>query len=181
MISAKPLDSLVVFPSSLGWMAAIGCQQGLKALAFGQSTPKAAIEALGPEWIEGARQGQWNPALVRRLQAFASGTPDDFHDIEVDSGPQTTFQQRVLRYCREIPLGETLTYAQLAAKAGSPNAARAVGNCMARNRIPLVIPCHRVVGSDGRLHGFSATGGLSMKQRLLDLEQSMVPLVCGRQ
>ena len=71
--------------------------------------------------------------------------------------------------CRAIPRGETLTYGQLAAKAGYPGAARAVGQVMARNCLPLLIPCHRVVGSNG-LHGFSAPGGLATKQRLLEIE-----------
>lgn len=65
-----------------------------------------------------------------------------------------------------------MTYKQLARLAGRPNAARAVGSIMARNRTPLIIPCHRVLGSDGRLHGFSAPGGLEAKQKMLNLERS---------
>jgi methylated-DNA-[protein]-cysteine S-methyltransferase len=64
-----------------------------------------------------------------------------------------------------------MTYGELAAKAGSPRAARAVGSCMARNRIPLVIPCHRVVPSGGRLGSFSAPGGSETKRRLIDMER----------
>ena len=75
-----------------------------------------------------------------------------------------------MHQCRRIPYGRTMSYAELAAKAGSPNAARAVGNCMAGNRIPLIVPCHRVVCSDGRLGSYSAPGGTRMKRRLLDLE-----------
>jgi methylated-DNA-[protein]-cysteine S-methyltransferase len=63
-----------------------------------------------------------------------------------------------------------LTYGQLARRVGSPAAARAVGSTMARNRLPLVIPCHRVVGSGGQLRGFSAPGGVAVKQRLLQME-----------
>jgi methylated-DNA-[protein]-cysteine S-methyltransferase len=108
--------------------------------------------------------------LVRRLQAFAAGQPDALGDIRIDPGPLTDFQRRVLRQCRRIPYGQTLSYAELAAKAGFSRAARAVGNCMAGNRIPLIIPCHRVVCADGRLGSYSAPGGTSMKRRLLALE-----------
>jgi methylated-DNA-[protein]-cysteine S-methyltransferase len=76
----------------------------------------------------------------------------------------------VLQACRKIAPGKTLTYAELADKVGSPGAARAVGNCMARNRFPLIIPCHRVVGSNGHLGGYSAAEGIPFKKRLLELE-----------
>jgi methylated-DNA-[protein]-cysteine S-methyltransferase len=82
----------------------------------------------------------------------------------------TDFQRKVLDACRAIPPGETLSYAELAVIAGAPGAARAVGNVMRTNRIPLVIPCHRVVGSGGSLGGYSAPDGLAMKRKLLERE-----------
>lgn len=80
------------------------------------------------------------------------------------------FHREVLTLCHAIPLGETLTYGQLAKLAGSPHAARAVGGAMARNRWPLIIPCHRVVGSSGKLTGYSGEGGLKTKHWLLEHE-----------
>lgn len=82
----------------------------------------------------------------------------------------TPFHREVLERCAQILAGQTLTYGQLAARAGRPRAARAVGSAMARNRWPLIIPCHRVVGSDGRLTGYSGNGGIETKRRLLGLE-----------
>jgi methylated-DNA-[protein]-cysteine S-methyltransferase len=99
---------------------------------------------------------------------------DDFRDVLIDPGPQTEFQRLVVDHCRQIPPGATLTYGELAARAGRPRSARAIGNCMAANRIPLIVPCHRVVGADGGLRGYSANGGLRLKQRLLDLESLSV-------
>lgn len=171
---ARSQDCLVAFPSSLGWMAIIGVGSTLKGLTFGHPSGPAAIHALTSSCLEEIPLGQWNDALVGRLQAFASGTPDDFRDVEVEIGSLSPFHRRVVEICRNIPIGHTISYGQLAARAGSPQAARAVGNCMARNRVPLIVPCHRVVGSDGRLHGFSAVDGLSMKRRLLDLEAGML-------
>ena len=161
---------LVVFPSALGWMALIGSGRTLRWLTFGHSSSQAAVASLPRELVRAARPDTWNLPLVRRLRAYASGARDDFRDVDVDAGPRTAFGRRMLRCCRQIPYGRTLTYGQLADRAGSPGAARAVGNCMAGNRIPLVIPCHRVIASDGGLGGYSAVGGLRMKQRLLELE-----------
>jgi len=170
MAASKQTDTIVVFPSSLGWIAMIGSGRLLKRLSFGHASEEAAMDALEPGLIENAVPGTWNGRLVRRLQAYAAGEPDDFRDVEIDPGPQTVFQRRVTRYCRRIPYGATLTYGGLATRAGYPGAARAVGRCMAANRIPLVVPCHRVVASDGRLGGYSAVGHLTTKRRLLDLE-----------
>lgn len=170
MAASNAPSVLVVFPSRLGWMALVGAGDVLKQLTFAHGSPQTAAGACCPELLENAQRGTWNDQLVRRLQAYAAGTPEDFGDVRVDPGPLTEFRRRVVRHCRKIPYGGTLSYGQLAAKAGSPGAARAVGNCMAANRIPLIIPCHRVLRSDGALGGFSGPGGTRTKQRLLALE-----------
>ena len=108
--------------------------------------------------------------LAERIQSYAAGTDEDFSDVPLDLSHLTEFQRRVVKECRRIRVGQTLSYADLAAKAGSPGAARAVGNTMARNRFPIVVPCHRVIGSAGSLGGFSAPSGISLKRRMLDLE-----------
>jgi methylated-DNA-[protein]-cysteine S-methyltransferase len=81
------------------------------------------------------------------------------------------FTASVLAACREVRFGQTTTYSGLATKVGRPGGARAVGNALARNPLPLIIPCHRVVRSDGRIGGFSALGGTTVKKKMLDLEQ----------
>jgi methylated-DNA-[protein]-cysteine S-methyltransferase len=164
------MRQIAVFRSALGWMAMVGQGRVLEQLTFGHPTSRAARAALDSELTRDAAPGTWNSRLIARLQAYAAGRPDDFSDVPVDTGAVTEFRRRVLDRCRRIPYGKTLTYQQLAASVGSAGAARAVGNAMAANRVPLVIPCHRVVPSGGRLGGFSAPGGTRMKQRLLDLE-----------
>jgi len=164
-------DCVFAFQTALGWMAALGRGRTLKALAFGHSSAAEAMAALGGPALAGACRRNWNAALVKRLQAYAAGKCEDFRQVEVDPGVVSRFQRRVIETCRKIPWGSTWTYGELAAKAGYPGAARAAGNCMAANRIPLVVPCHRVVGADGRLRGYSGPGGLRMKQRLLELER----------
>ncbi|MEM6472675.1 MAG: methylated-DNA--[protein]-cysteine S-methyltransferase [Planctomycetota bacterium] len=95
---------------------------------------------------------------------------DCFSNIRLNEEGWTEFTARVYACCRTIGPGETSTYKELARLAGSPNAFRAVGAAMARNRILLIIPCHRVLASDGKLTGFNAPGGTDVKRFLLDLE-----------
>ena len=106
-------------------------------------------------------------AAARQLQQFAAGKPVRF-TVPLDLAAGTTFQQAVWQTLQKIPRGETRTYAWVAAQIGKPNAARAVGGACGANPVPLIVPCHRVVASDGSLGGFSL--GLPLKRRLLDLE-----------
>ena len=84
--------------------------------------------------------------------------------------PRHTFEKSVLREVKKIPFGKTASYKEIARKAGRPQSFRAVGRAVAKNPIPLVIPCHRVIRSDGTLGGFSAVGGKRLKKRMLELE-----------
>ncbi len=95
-------------------------------------------------------------------------------DLPMDLDGQSPFRTKALRECARIPFGQTITYSTLALRAGNPKAARAAGGAMANNPIALVIPCHRVVGSDRGLHGFSSPGGLGTKAILLRHEGIMV-------
>jgi O-6-methylguanine DNA methyltransferase len=85
-------------------------------------------------------------------------------------GKLTSFEKKVLFACTKIPKGETRTYGQIAKEIGKPDAARAVGNALGKNPIAPLIPCHRVVRSDGKLGGYSARGGVGKKKRMLKLE-----------
>lgn len=161
--------TVTAFPSELGWMAAEFRAHKLARLTFGHPTRGAALTVLG------ATSAVREPApeiakVIARLQRFAEVGDDDLLSIEVDYGATTDFQRRVLDACRAIPPGEILSYAQLATIAGAPGAARAVGNVMRTNKLPLVVPCHRVVGSGGALGGYSAPDGLALKRRLLARE-----------
>jgi methylated-DNA-[protein]-cysteine S-methyltransferase len=106
--------------------------------------------------------------LADRFAAFFAGKPCQFGDVELDLDGFTPFQRALAEALRSIPYGETVTYGELAALAGSPGAARAAGTFCAGNRFPLVIPCHRVVAADG-IGGFGPLG-VDYKRRLLELE-----------
>jgi methylated-DNA-[protein]-cysteine S-methyltransferase len=165
--------------TALGHIA-VAVQNGeLHAVAFGHRSAGAAQASvrrrlLGAAGKNLASESQDDDALaadvLERLTRYAEGEPIDFSDIPVAVDHLTPFARRVVKFCRAIRRGQTRSYGELAAAAGRPGAARAVGQVMATNRVPLVVPCHRVVAADGRLGGFSAPDGLAMKRRLLDLE-----------
>jgi methylated-DNA-[protein]-cysteine S-methyltransferase len=148
-------------------MGLVAAGQTVHRLSFGHPSAEAAAEALNCGMRPCSRPKPNLQPVVRLLKDYAKGLPVDLGEVEVALGPLTEFQRRVLLACKAIPYGETLTYGQLAAMAGAPGAARAVGNCMARNKIPLIIPCHRVVPSGGKLGRYSAPGGTAVKRRLL--------------
>ncbi len=108
--------------------------------------------------------------LQEQIKAYFGGTYVEFSRVPVDLAGFSAFGRKVLLACREIAWGQTVSYLQLAQLAHSPKAVRAAGSVMAQNPMPLIIPCHRVIRSDGSVGGFSAPGGRDLKQRLLDLE-----------
>jgi len=161
---------LIVFASKLGWMTLKVRGEAVEELSFGHPSAAIAIKAIAPGQVARQRLSTWQREVVKRLQQYAEGVPVDFRNLRVDSGVATDFQARVLKACREIAYGQTITYGELAATAHQPGAARAVGNCMARNRVPLIIPCHRVVRAGGNIGPYSAAGGSATKRRLLKME-----------
>lgn len=106
--------------------------------------------------------------LQDRVMAYYEGQTVDFTVTpEISLADRSAFARAVLAQCRQIPFGQRRTYADLAASIAHPGAARAVGTVMAQNPIPLIIPCHRVLRTDGGLGGFSAFGGTATKQKML--------------
>jgi len=108
--------------------------------------------------------------LLQDIVDYAAGIRIDFADVATDLSHGTPFQQRIWEACQRIPYGEVVTYGELAKLAGRPQAARAVGTAMSRNRIPLIIPCHRVIAASNKIGGFTSPQGIRHKKRLLDLE-----------
>jgi methylated-DNA-[protein]-cysteine S-methyltransferase len=108
---------------------------------------------------------------VAQIGEYLAGTRTVF-DLPIDWSVLRTFQQKALQATCAIPYGESRTYGEIARILGKPRAARAVGRAEATNPMPLVIPCHRVIGADGRLHGYGAGRGLETKAWLLNLEKA---------
>ena len=158
-----------VFTTSMGWVGVSGSDRGLLCIALPQPSAQQARHLLG----ERRSDAVWSPDrfgdLIQRLRIYFGGGKAAFPD-ELDLSGATPFQRRVWEVTRLIPYGETRSYAWVAQQVDNPGAARAVGQALGRNPLPVIIPCHRVIASDGRLGGFG--GGVEMKRRLLRLEAS---------
>jgi methylated-DNA-[protein]-cysteine S-methyltransferase len=114
-------------------------------------------------------------SAVERITRLLDGHPsDDLSDIPLDMSRVPELAQRVYAATRQVGPGQTATYGQIANKLGDPLLAREVGQSLARNPFPIVVPCHRVLAAGGKLGGFSAPGGVATKQRLLELERANV-------
>jgi len=169
------VSEISCFPTELGWFGFALTDDVILAVTIGDTSERAARRRLNDRLGDRSTGGADRPErsalatkLRRELCRFASGEQVDFSTYQIANGGLTQFQQSVQNVVRQIPYGRTLSYAEVAKQAGSPRAARAVGNVMAGNRTPLVIPCHRVVRSDGGLGGYR--WGIERKRRLLSLE-----------
>ena len=114
-------------------------------------------------------------AVIDGVVRLLAGAPEFFDDPPLDLTGVPAFQRRVYQVTATIRPGETMSYGQVAARLGQPGAARAVGRALGDNPVPIVVPCHRVLAADGKLHGFSAPGGLATKRRMLQIEGALRP------
>ena len=119
-------------------------------------------------------------ALIDNIRRHLAGELQDFRGVAVDLTAAAPFARQVLETTRQVPPGRTITYGELARSVGRPDAARAVGQIMAGNPIPLIIPCHRVVAAGGKSGGFSAPGGRATKADLLAIEHAGSGLLFSR-
>ena len=159
-----------VFETAWGWVAACGSERGIRYGTLPEPGPERAVEDL--ERAMGAPLPEHAPgafaAYEGQLRAYFAGERPGC-DVTLDLEGASPFFRRAWQACRSIPAGETRSYEWLATQAGNVRASRGAGQAMARNRVPIVVPCHRVIGKDGGLHGFGGPG-LGMKARLLELE-----------
>ncbi len=153
--------------SPIGPLLLAADETGLRRIEFMSSKRAHPPEA---NWQEDARPLK---EVMRQLCAYFAGKLEDF---DLPLAPEgTDFQQKVWRRLCDIPFGETISYGQLAQRIGNPNASRAVGLANGSNPIPIIIPCHRVIGSNGKLTGYG--GGLPIKEKLLALERRQLTLL----
>ena len=153
--------------SPVGKLLLAADTQGLRLVSFETSKRAAPVQ---PGWKEDKAPFA---EVLRQLQAYFGG---ELREFALQLAPEgTEFQLRVWDSLRAIPYGETISYGQLAQKLGNPQAVRAVGLANACNPIPIIVPCHRVIGSNGSLTGFG--GGLANKRKLLDLESRQLSLL----
>lgn len=158
--------------SPLGWFAIAADPIGICSVTIGHPDEASARAGLGSTsgMLTGASRLDILEETADLIARYLEGEPVDLTEPPLSLAPMTPFQSRIVEVLRKVRYGETVSYAELAKRAGRPGAARAVGNVMRSNRIPLLIPCHRVVGSGNTLGGFSAPRGVALKQELLRME-----------
>ena len=153
--------------SPIGPLLLVADDSGLHQVNFCNGRHPAKVD---PAWMQDPKPMK---EAIRQLKAYFAGKLEDF---ELPLSPQgTTFQLGVWKRLCEIPYGETISYGELARRIGNPNASRAVGLANGSNPIPIIIPCHRVIGSNGKLTGYG--GGLPIKEKLLALERRQLTLL----
>jgi methylated-DNA-[protein]-cysteine S-methyltransferase len=170
---APPAHAL--FESALGTLALAWSDAGLVGVQLPDATPrKTAAQLAKRVHSKPAPAPAWVQSAAKSVLALAAGEAANLDQLRLDESGVPEFHGRVYRALRKVPAGATCTYKELALAAGSPNAARAVGQAMRRNPWPLIVPCHRVLAAGDRLGGFSAFGGLELKARLLRAEKANV-------
>jgi len=172
-----------LFDTAIGACGVAWSAQGLTRLQLPESDRSATEKRLRAT-AAGARPETPPPpivAAITEIQRYLTGKRADLSAVTIDLTGASPFRRRVYEAARSVGWGQTASYGELARRAGSPGAARAVGHALARNPVAIVIPCHRIVAGGDRVGGFSAYGGAIAKARLLALEGVQVgaPLLPG--
>lgn len=167
------IELAAIHDTPLGTVWALASEDGLLAVSLWDDPERLSKEARrvrGREPVAAAGQTVAEEAL-RQIAEYLSGLRRVF-DLPLDWSGVSEFQRRALELVLLVPYGHTTTYQAIARELGGSAVARAVGRANATNPLPLVVPCHRVLGADGSLHGYSAPGGLETKALLLRMEGS---------
>jgi methylated-DNA-[protein]-cysteine S-methyltransferase len=154
-------------PCGIAWNA-----RGITGLQLPEASAEATRARLRRRWA-GAVESEPPPGVQRaidRVLALLAGQPVDLGDIPLDLEAAPDFHRKVYAVARTIPPGQTMTYGEIAKKLGVPHESREVGQALGRNPVAIIVPCHRVLGADGKMGGFSANGGVATKRRILEIE-----------
>lgn len=169
--------SFTLFDTPIGRCSIAWGSNGVVGVGLPEPTDQRAEVRTRRRWPQ-ARRGKPPAALadaIERIAALLGGAKSDLTDVAVDWSEVSEFDRTVYEVARTVPPGKTITYGEIAKRLGDPLAARAVGGAMGNNPYPLVVPCHRVLAAGGKLGGFSATGGVETKRRILVIEGALTP------
>lgn len=161
-----------LFDSPIGTCGVAWSARGIAGLQLPEPTAEATRARLRRRWPD-AVESPPPPGVGRALErvlALLNGAPADLADIPLDLEATPDFHRKVYEVARTIPPGRTMTYGEIARSLGVPHDSREVGQALGRNPVAIIVPCHRVLGADGRMGGFSANGGISTKRRMLEIE-----------
>lgn len=161
------------FETPIGACGLIWGKAGLTGVQLPEATltqTDARLVRNGASLVDEADVPAEIAAVMTALRRFLAGEPTAFDDVRLDMHRHSAFERAAYAALRKVPWGETVTYGELAETIGKPGGAQAIGMAMGRNSWPLIVPCHRVLGANGWLGGFSAPGGTVTKKALLEAE-----------
>jgi len=159
MMKGTPVGDLIVAVS----------EHGVIALRFGDADGAFRLNLQDKFGVRVRRDPEKVAGVLEQLTEYFEGSRSQF-DLNFDLDTLTPFQKEVLEALQQVPKGSYVTYRELAERVGKPKASRAVGQALGRNPIPILIPCHRVIATDGSLGGYSGAGGVATKRELLEFE-----------
>ncbi len=161
-----------LFDTPIGTCSLVWKDETVVGLRLPEASAAATRGRIKRRWPDAAEQAPPAPMqkIIDRVLTLLAGKSVDLRDIPVDFGAAPEFHRRAYDIARTIPPGQTMTYGEIAKRLGVPHESREVGQAMGRNPIAIIMPCHRVLGADGKMGGFSANGGIATKRRILEIE-----------
>jgi len=172
MSPAVTAQSFALFETPIGLCGIVWNSRGITGLQLPEATAERMRSRIRRRWSD-VTESAPSPAVQRaidRILALLHGEAVDLGDIALDLAAAPDFHRRVYEVARTIPPGQTMTYGEIAKKLDVPHESREVGQALGRNPVAIIVPCHRVLGADGKMGGFSANGGVAIKRRILEIE-----------
>lgn len=167
------MQQFAIFDTALGHCGIVWTSRGIAGVNLPEGSEektRARLKKRFPEAVEAAPPADIQK-IIGEVIALIAGEKVDFSHVTLDHAPLPEFSKRVYDIVRTIPIGQTLTYGDIAKKLGDVSLSREVGQAMGRNPTPVIMPCHRVVAASGKTGGFSAPGGVDTKMKLLSIER----------
>jgi methylated-DNA-[protein]-cysteine S-methyltransferase len=165
--------SFTLFDTPIGVCSLVWKDDRIVGLRLPEASPAATRARIARRWSGAEEQTSLPPemqAVIDRVLALLAGGKVDLSDVALDFGDAPEFHKRAYAVARTVPPGQTITYGEIAKRLGEPHESREVGQAMGKNPIAIIMPCHRVLGADGKMGGFSANGGVAIKRRILEIE-----------
>lgn len=172
MSESSVAAGFTIFETPIGACALVWSARGIAGLRLPEGTAeqtRARLRRRRPGVPEATPPPHAQRA-IDRIRALLQGESIDLGDIPLDLETAPEFHRKVYEVARTIPPGQTMTYGEIAKRLGASHESREVGQALGRNPVAIIVPCHRVLGADGKMGGFSATGGVATKRRILEIE-----------
>jgi methylated-DNA-[protein]-cysteine S-methyltransferase len=171
-------SGFALFPTAIGACGVAFSPRGIFGVQLPQANEAATRARLRRRYPRLSEIEPPEPvrAAISAMTALLAGQRIDLSGVEIDFAAIGPFELSVYLLARAIPIGETLTYGEVATRLGDPTQAREVGQALGRNPVPIIVPCHRVIAAGGKTGGFSAPGGVATKLKILEIESRHAPL-----